>query len=96
MLEPLSFSISEDKRMQTSTYRLTHVTPGRTGTHLTLDVRLERGFGSTWASVPDLRPEIKSEDAEEALDKLAEWLERAAAALRARGAPKAVLSTYEP
>lgn len=96
MIEPLSFAVSEDKRMATSTYQLTHVTPGRSGTHLKLEVRIERGFGSTWASMPDLRPEISGDDPEEALDKLAEWMERAAAAIRARGRPKAVLSSYEP
>jgi hypothetical protein len=96
MLEPLSFAVSEDRRTQTATYRLTHVTPGRDGTHLTLDVRIDRVAGLTWASMPDLRPRIESEDAEQALDKLAEWMERAAAAIRARGKPKAVLSAYEP
>ncbi len=77
-------------------YKLTHSTPGARGTTLELNVQLEvrRPYGEIVATVTDLAPKVKGLDTEEALDKLADWLERSAKALRQRGAPRAMFSDY--
>lgn len=85
----------EDDHKFSATYELVHVTPGRQGTHLTLDVKLTRAFGEVTAEIPDLVPKVKGESFEPALDKLAEWLERAAAAIRARGEGTPLLMEYK-
>lgn len=78
----------------TAVYELSHSIPGRQGTTLSLDVHLEMAFGRTKAQVLDLRPEVEGENPEAALDKLADWLERSAKALRERGKPHPLFSNY--
>lgn len=77
-----------------SFYEVLHVTPGRQGTHLSLKLKLETAFGKTSAEFTDLKPEVEGDDPELALDKLAEWMERAAKAIRTRGAPQRLVASY--
>lgn len=78
------------------TYCAEHCTPGRSGTSLELDVtlRVNRKTHTTWASVT-LAPEVKSADADVALDKLAEWAERLALSIRNRGAGAPVAMVFD-
>lgn len=76
-------------------YELTHSQGGRSGTCLKLNLTVERTFGKVRAKFTDLQPEVPGDDAEAALDKLAEWCERAAAALRERGKPVSAVTRYE-
>jgi hypothetical protein len=78
--------------------RVEHHTPGREGTRLWLPLEIERRFGETTARLSGLEPKVSGEGVEateQALDKLAEWLERAAKGIRQRGKATPVLSTYE-
>lgn len=77
-------------------YQLKQQAPNA-GTILTLHPRLEinERFGRIKASVPDLAPELDTLDPEEALDKLAEWLERCAQGIRERGKPRALINSYD-
>lgn len=84
-------------KLTTATYELQHYQGGRGGTCLTLSVELTAGLGRVKARIPDLEPQVDGADPEAALDKLAEWMERAAVALRARGVPQAAFSSsYRP
>lgn len=97
MLELTSLSAHKElPGTSVANYKLTHSTPGARGTTLELNVQLEvrRPYGEIIATVTDLKPKVKGLDSEEALDKLADWLERAAKALRQRGAPRAMFSDY--
>lgn len=87
-------SFDEDKRLTSIQYDLEHVTPGRDGTHLTLPLKIEMGFGKAWAQVLECRPDVPAEDPEQAMDKLAEWLERSADAIRKRGRPSSSINLY--
>ena len=91
MLTLQSCHADDDKSALTAHYRLTHSRPGRGGTTLELNVRVVHAFGRVTADITDLAPRVETTNTEEALDKLAEWLERAAAGLRARGKPAATL-----
>ncbi len=77
-------------------YKLVHKQPGRGGTYLTLNLRVTQDtrIARVAAEVTDLKVEIDSNDAERALDKLAEWMERAASELRARGTPAIAVACY--
>jgi len=79
-------------------YELTHSNPGRGNTLLTLNVRLHVMplFGEIEATITDLTPKLKTDNPEEALDKLAEWMERGAKAIRARGKAKPLFNSYTP
>lgn len=81
-------------RVTSAVYELSHSTPGRQGTTLSLNVHIEMAFGRTKAQVLDLQPEVEGENPEAALDKLADWLERSAKALRERGKPQPLFSSY--
>lgn len=85
MLELKGLRVKEGGFVETA-YNATHTTPGRAGTCLELDVVLSQNqrMGKTWVEVT-LRPELKTLNTDEALDKLAEWAERLAIALRHRG-----------
>lgn len=98
MLELLSHALSEDRHKRETRYRLRHTRNGRRGTTLTLDVSIAQAFDKTTATIVDLAPEVDGDGAaasEEALDKLADWLERAAIAIRARGAPTPAIFRYD-
>lgn len=86
--------LSADQQKVVANYQLKHATPGREGTTLTLDVQVTQAFGKVTAKILDLEPEVKGGTQEEALDKLAEWMERAAVAIRQRGAPRPVVCDY--
>lgn len=58
-------------------------------------MKLTRAFGEVKAEITDLAPEVKGESFEPALDKLAEWLERAAKAIRERGEGTPLLMEYK-
>ncbi len=85
MLEIKNLVVKEGGFIET-TYDASHSTPGRAGTCLELDISISQHqrMGKTWAEVT-LRPELNTLDAGEALDKLADWAERLAIALRNRG-----------
>lgn len=89
-LDPSTRAVAAD-------YEVTHSPGGRNATSLDLNLRVERGGGEVRAFFTDMEVRVSGEDnadAEEALDKLAEWMERAAKALRDRGAPAAAVTTY--
>lgn len=88
--------ILDDGHFTLRTYELSHSQGGRDGTTLNLQLQVKTGFGKHWISFTDLAPEVQTEDTEKALDKMAEWLERAAQALRERGAPRMVVAEYGP
>lgn len=93
-----SVKAAEDSRGLVVDYGIEHWQAGRGGTVLKLDLRLTRAFGKTKAELLDLQPEVDGTDAEAtevALDKLATWLERAAEAIRARGAPEIAVASYK-
>lgn len=94
MLKFKNASLDEDKRLTSIQYELEHVTPGRDGTHLTLPLKIDVGFGKAWAQLLECRPDVPAEDPEQAMDKLAEWLERAAEAIRKRGRPNSTINIY--
>ena len=64
------------------TYELQHSTPGRDGTTLRLELELTVGLDGTESAFTFDGPSCATPDA--ALDKMAEGLERSAAAIRAR------------
>lgn len=86
-------------RGRVATYKLTHSTPGRNGTILDLVVRISDFSDGTGKGKQRVRAEVSLDpyvdgDAEAALDKLAEWMERAAEAIRKRGTPSGIVSSY--
>jgi hypothetical protein len=94
-LQLKNVSLSEEGRFTTASYDLRHTQSGRDGTTLTLDLNVKTGMGRCWVSLDGLTVERKDDDTEQALDKLAEWLERASIALRNRGTPKPAVAAYE-
>lgn len=80
----------------TSAYEIRHTTPGRDGTTLALDVVVQQDtrFGVTKVRAL-LDPRIEALDTEAALDKLADWAERLAVAVRHRGVVSARVPSYE-
>jgi hypothetical protein len=79
-----------------SNYTLQHTNGGRDGTTLTLSLQVTQSvaYGTTVAKITDLAPKVTG-DTEASLDKLAEWLERAALAIKNRGTPALVVpATY--
>jgi len=66
-----------------ATYEVEHTTPGSTGTTLSLDLTLNiTPAGQAEAGMAIQGPACASTD--EALDRLAEWLERSGEAIRKR------------
>jgi hypothetical protein len=79
-------------------YELTHSLPGRQGTTLTLTVvaKGDHHNNPVTVSIPDLAPSVVCDNGvEEALDKLAEWMERAALTIRKRGKPSMIIGSYK-
>lgn len=76
-----------------ATYTLQHHTPGRAGTVLELLVSVHQD-GPNQPVCAELALEAKGVSQDLALDQLAERLERAADALRTRGAGRALLADY--
>jgi hypothetical protein len=95
-LKLIKTAVTAEGRVTVATYRLEHNQPGRNGTCLSLDVTLEHGFNRIKVGMPDLAPEVSGVDPEAALDKLAEWLERSAIAIRKRGTPSPIFNLYTP
>tara|TARA_B100001105_G_scaffold255398_1_gene254590 strand:+ start:4332 stop:4652 length:321 start_codon:yes stop_codon:yes gene_type:complete len=95
MLELKSLNVKEGGFVET-VYSATHSTPGRSGTFLELEVCVVQNqrMGKTWVEVGGMRPELNTLDTGEALDKLAEWAERLAVALRHRGPATAVVVAF--
>jgi hypothetical protein len=89
-----SVEILEDGRIHRATYKAVHSTPGRSGTTLDVNVAVKVGFGQTWVTLPDLEVLLKEENVEAGLDKMADWLERTAQAIRERGKPTPVFCNY--
>lgn len=85
MLTFKSARLDDEGRVLESVYEARHANPGRSTT-LTLDVLVRRDtlFGHVKASAV-LAPSVEAGTAEEALDKLADWAERLALAIRHRG-----------
>lgn len=78
-------------------YELSHSLPGRQATTLTLTVVARGGHPNNpvTVSIPDLTPSVVCGGGiEEALDKLAEWMERAATVIRKRGKTSLVVGSY--
>lgn len=77
-------------------YTLTNKQAGRGGTWLKLTLRVTQmlRFKKVTVEFTDLVVEHDGDDVEVALDKLADWLERAAIELRARGKPAAAVASY--
>lgn len=75
-------------------YELRHTRTGRDGTTLRLPVQVVRkpAIGRVEVSI-SMEP-ICCEDQEAGLDKLADWLARAAEAIRTRGVARAGAPTY--
>jgi hypothetical protein len=98
VLELKSLSVKDGGFIEAA-YNATHTTPGRSGTCLDLEVCVVQNqrMCKTWVEVRGMRPELNTLDTGEALDKLAEWAERLAIALRSRGpATPVALSYFEP
>lgn len=93
-LELRDSKITDGGLVITGTYRLQHSNPGRGNTTLTLDVNVKHAYGKVTATIPDLEPSIDGGTTEEALDKLADWMERGAKALRDRGTANPIFSNY--
>lgn len=95
MLELKALHVKEGGFVET-VYTATHSTPGRSGTCLELEVCVSQNqrMGKTWVEVGDMRPELNTLDTNEALDKLAEWAERLAIALRHRGPATPVVVAF--
>lgn len=89
---------SSHEQVITSNYEAIHMQVGRGGTCLKLSLSIERSklFNRVKASFSDLAPEVEGDDAEAALDKLADWCERASIAIRERGKAVPAISKYEP
>jgi hypothetical protein len=79
-----------------SEYTAEHSTPGREGTTLkeTIKVRHSRMCKNDERVTASITIEAKRGNEEDALDKLAEYLERMAIAIRTRGVPQVVASDY--
>lgn len=95
MLELKGLRVKDGGFIETS-YNVTHTTPGRSGTCLELDVCVSQNqrMGKTWVEVT-LRPELSTLSTDDALDKLAEWAERLAIALRHRGPATPVAVAFD-
>lgn len=83
-------SVTSDEHTLDVVYEAVHVNPGRAGTHLAQDIRLRqhRHFGRFDARIEAhavIEPTLEAGTPEEALDKLADWAERLALAIRNRG-----------
>lgn len=78
-----SISVDGERDNTIADYTITHALRGTT---LTLNMRITQStqFGTVTSEITDLRPKVDG-NVEEAVDKLAEWLERAAIAIRNRG-----------
>lgn len=89
-------TVEEPLPQRVSRYKLVHKEAGRGGTWLTLALQVTQHLRlqKVEVSIPDLAPEVESNNVEEALDKLADWLERAAKELRARGKPAIAVAHY--
>ena len=85
-----------DDQVLTAAYEAAHTRPGHDGTTLRLDVVVDRhlGFGRVTARAT-LVPCIEGGTTEEALDKLADWAERLAIAIRHRGPASVLVPTFE-
>jgi hypothetical protein len=85
MLNLKSVAVDKDGAITTS-YAAVHVQPGGRGTHLELDlsVRQDPRFGFIQARAL-LEPRLEGKTTDEILDKLADWAERLAIALKHRG-----------
>lgn len=88
--------VEEPLPTRVTDYKLVHKQPGHGCTWLTLNLRVTTSLRirRVVAEITDMQPEVEADDAEQALDKLAEWMERAAAELRARGKPAVGVTTY--
>lgn len=88
--------VDEPQPQTVTDYKLVHKQPGRGGTWLALNLRVTTNLRikRVVAQITDMQPEVEGDDAEQALDKLAEWMERAAAELRARGKPAVGVAIY--
>lgn len=91
-----SETIEEPLARRVTRYKLVHKEAGRGGTWLTLALQVTQHlrFKKIEVTIPDLAPEIESDNVEEALDKLADWMERGAKELRARGKPAIAVAHY--
>ncbi|WP_041930359.1 hypothetical protein [Methylibium petroleiphilum] len=88
--------VDEPLPTRVTDYKLVNKQAGRGGTWLTLNLRVTTSLRieRVVAEITDMQPEVEADDAEQALDKLAEWMERAAAELRARGKPAVGVAIY--
>lgn len=85
MLRLKALSAGGLNKASTLDYELRHITPGPDGTHLRLNVRVTiNPDDTTAAELVGVCPTVEGEDPEKALDKLADWLDRASKAIRGR------------
>lgn len=86
------------RKTSSSMYTLKHVNQGRDGTTLELTIQVDSnstsGKQETRATICGLNP-VVSGDTDAALEKLADWLERAAWTIRTRGEPRPAATMYD-
>lgn len=88
--------IEEPLPRRVTSYKLVHKEAGRGGTWLTLGLKTTHhlSINRVQVEIPDLVVENEDGNVEAALDKLAEWMERAAKELRSRGKPEIAVPHY--